>query len=89
MNDKFFSTQSMHAVNLLNAWLFDETVAGPPDINELLTSNDFNFYKETLGLASDDQDILTTFMILLTFEDGSQCGLVLRDTAREVWSVLY
>lgn len=75
-------TQAERAVEQMN--IFNET-----DEKQLLADLGIEFYMEILGPASDDPSIVTSFMALLTFEDGSQCGSMFKDRTLKIWSVLY
>lgn len=81
-------TQAERAADLLNSWLYED---GKEDraSETMLMDNGFNFTTETLGPACDTPDEHTLWIIVYTFKDTSQCGLVLKDTIRKVWSILY
>lgn len=81
-------TQAERAVDLLNSWLFEDGRDGPAS-DSILDDNGFDFITETLGPACGMPDKHALWIIVHTFKDGTRCALVLKDTAREVWSVLY
>lgn len=81
-------TQAERAVDLLNGRLYEHCWDGLAS-ETILRDNGFYFITETLAPDHDTPDKFTMRIIVNTFADGTRCGLVLKDTAREVWSVLY